>query len=407
MEEIVAIIDVAQTQVTIAKVAAHQGLGAMGAIGNNEADVLAKEAARLTEEDCDVCCGAEAHGFSGQVWIRARTENVDGTTRLEHVGNMRADLTKRMTAVHRLGTADHTKSLYASLWHKTEKIALGSASNAFASDPTVTHVQRRTVWAYRTGTLFNRKLEQRWFKTGDGLCPLCKQPDRGGHIAGGCLDPRMRGMYTARHNAVARVLLKAVAKGDRGAEMCGADTGSAEDMRAAGLGHLCAHRQVAPGLLPTGCMSAPSRPDAWMIRRGRKEAGLGWMRTHGTKASPLDTQERTRITLVEIKMCPDTDPTQQQANAEIQHAHLEHLLATRLDGKGEVARKTILVGHSGTIFMEHSLEALMSLGVQRSCAMKALGKAHRVACQHLHSIVGVRRHLEPPRPKGKRGAKPS
>jgi hypothetical protein len=42
----VALIDSADTQVTIVKVAAHQGLGAMGAIGNNEADSAAKVAAQ-------------------------------------------------------------------------------------------------------------------------------------------------------------------------------------------------------------------------------------------------------------------------------------------------------------------------------------------------------------------------
>ena len=83
LEEIVALIDAAQTQVTIAKVAAHQGLGAMGAIGNNEADTAAKEAARQEEEACDIRCKAEAHGFSDQVWIRVRTENpTDGTSKL-------------------------------------------------------------------------------------------------------------------------------------------------------------------------------------------------------------------------------------------------------------------------------------------------------------------------------------
>jgi hypothetical protein len=59
-------------------------------------------------------------------------------------------------------------------------------------------------------------------------------------------------------------------------------------------------------------------------------------------------------------------------------------------------RKTILVGHSGTLFEQHSLETLMVLGVDRAAALKALSKAHRLACQQLHSIVGVRRHLAPP-----------
>ena len=81
-------------------------------------------------------------------------------------------------------------------------------------------------------------------------------------------------------------------------------------MRAEGLGHLCDHRKVAPGLLPLGCKSAPSRPDAWMIRRGHKDAGIGWMRKHGAKEDPLDTQHDTWITLVEVKMCPNVPRVQ-------------------------------------------------------------------------------------------------
>ena len=353
----------AGSQVTIATVAAHQGLGAMGAIGNNEADCAAKLAAQTAPEACDLECTVAPHGFRSQLWIGAWTEQPDGTRKPEYVSDLRTDLTRRTRKAHRLGTADPDKSVYASLWRETAQTALPAASNAFASDPQITHAQRRTVWAYRTGTLFNKKLEQRWFKTGDGLCPLCKQPDGGGHIAGGCLDPRMRGMYTTRHNAVARVLLKAVAKGGRGGELCGADAGSAEDMQAAGLGHLSTHRQVIPGLLPPGRTLAPSRPDAWMVRRGEDASGIGWVNKYGSRPDPLSGREDTGVTLIEVKMCPDTDPTQQSDRADAQHAELAALLAARLNGRGAVGRKTILVGHSGTLFIYHSLETLMDLGV--------------------------------------------
>ena len=398
LEAIVAQIEAADGPVTIAKVAAHQDLGAMGAIGNNEADDAAKRAAKAPDA-CDRKCTITPHGFADQMWIgerRTPEKHGSGPGEIEYVNDLRSGLTKRMRAVHRLGSADPDKSLYASLWRKVARAALPTVSNAFASDAAVTHAQRRTVWAYRTGTLFNKKLEQRWFKTGDGLCPLCKQPDGGGHIAGGCLDARMRGMYTDRHNAVARILLKAVAKSDtRGAELCGADVGSADDMRAAGLGHLCAHRNVWPALLPAACARAPSRPDAWMVRQGA-QAGLGWIRTRGSSWSPSNS-EGASVTLIEIKMCPDTDPTQQRQRAEDQHADMEALLRERLGARGTVVRRTILVGHSGTVYDEHSLKTLMKLGVTRAAALKALGKAHRTACQYLHSIVGVRRHLEPPR----------
>ena len=394
---IVELIDAAPSPVTIVKVAAHQGLGAMGAIGNNEADLAAKKAA-CSPDSCDECCDVEAHGFDGQIWIVARTKQDDDSWKEEHVNDLRADLTRRMRAAHRLGNADPGRSLYASLWRDIAPRTLRAVSNAFASDTRVGHAQKRTVWAYRTGTLFNKKLEQRWFRTGDGRCPLCGQPDGGGHIAGGCLDPRMRGMYTTRHDAVARVLLKAVARGKRGAEVCGADVGSEEHMREEGLADLCAHRRVMTCLLPPGCGGAPSRPDAWMVTDGIRN-GLGWARTKGSESDPLGWARHTTVTLVEVKMCPDTDPTQQRERAQDQHAELESLLQRRMGWRGTVVRKTVLVGHSGTIYSE-SLTTLTDLGVTRQAAKEALKEAHGLACQYLHSIVGVRRHAEPPRVAG-------
>ena len=397
LEAIVALVDSAPCQVTIVKVAAHQGPGAMGAIGNNEADGAAKLAAQMAPEACDRQCTVAPHGFHDQLWVVAKTDRQpDGTHKTSgYVNDLRADLTSKTRKVHRLGSADPAKSVYASLWRDIIQDALAPASNAFALDPQLTHAQRRTVWAYRTGTLFNKKLEQRWFKTGDGLCPLCKQPDGGGHIAGGCLDPRMRGMYTTRHDAVARVLLKAVFKGKRGAELCGADVGSAENMQAAGLGHLSTHRRVPPSLLPSGRGSAPSRPDAWLVSRG-DDVGIGWMNKYGSQVDPLPAGEKTWITLIEFKFCPDTDRTRQRDKASEQHEELEHLMKSRMGENGYITRRTILVGHSGTLYEEDSLRVLEALGVERTPALKALGKAHRMACQHLHSIVGVRRHLAPP-----------
>ena len=392
LEAIADLIRAAPCPITLVKVAAHQGPGALGAIGNNEADAGARLAAGKEAEACDVHCNVAPHGFHDQVWITARTPQEDGTAKTEYVADLRSDLTRRTRNAHRLGRADPDKSTYASMWRKIAPATLPAASNAFASDTQTTHAQRRSVWAYRTGTLFNRKLEQRWFKTGDGLCPLCKQPDGGGHIVGGCRDKRMTGMYTERHNAVSRILLKAIAKGRNGAELCGADVGSHEVMQSCGLGHLSQQRRVATCLLPTNT-SARSRPDAWMVTDGRLH-GHAWLKTHEHKEPP-EQRWNTSVTLIEVKMCPDTDPSQQRSRAEDQHAELEALLRQQLTDTTDclVDRKTLLVGHSGTIYRD-TLKALTDLGVARGAALTALAKAHRTACQHLHSIVGVRRHAE-------------
>ena len=127
--------------------------------------------------------------------------------------------------------------------------------------------------------------------------------------------------------------------------------------------------------------------------------GLGWARTKGSESDPLGWARHTTVTLVEVKMCPDTDPTQQRERAQDQHAELESLLQRRMGWRGTVVRKTVLVGHSGTIYSE-SLTTLTDLGVTRQAAKEALKEAHGMACPYLHSIVGVRRHAEPPRVAG-------
>ena len=177
--------------------------------------------------------------------------------------------------------------------------------------------------------------------------------------------------------------------------MCGADVGSQEAMQASGLGHLCAHRRVVPNLLPSNHTGQTSRPDAWMVTCGDKD-GLAWARTRGRWQNPFERRNGTWVTLIEFKMCPDTDPTHQQSKADEQHRQLAELIRTRMRGQGaenKVLRTTLLVGHSGTIYRD-TIEGLVGLGVTRPAAALALGKAHRIACQHLHSIVGVRRHLE-------------
>ena len=129
------------------------------------------------------------------------------------------------------------------------------------------------------------------------------------------------------------------------------------------------------------------------------------MNKYGSLTNALPPGAQTWVTLIEFKCCPDTDPTKQRDRANEQHEQLEALLKERIGGQGHVTRKTILVGHSGTLYSEDSLKVLEGLGVERTPALKALSKAHRVACQHLHSIVGVRRHLAPPSRGHGRGAR--
>jgi hypothetical protein len=54
----------------------------------------------------------------------------------------------------------------------------------------------------------------------------------------------------------------------------------------------------------------------------------------------------------------------------------------------------ILLGHSGTIYIEHTLRAIEMLGVTAIHARKCATKMHVEAIRQLHSIVKTRRYLE-------------
>ena len=108
-----------------------------------------------------------------------------------------------------------------------------------------------------------------------------------------------------------------------------------------------------------------------MVWREGDAPGIGWVNKYGSLPDPLSGGEHTWVTLIEVKMCPNTDPSQQLSRADGQHADLEALLTASINGRGGVTRTSILVGHFGTLFKEHSLETLMSLEVDRASALKA------------------------------------
>ena len=54
----------------------------------------------------------------------------------------------------------------------------------------------------------------------------------------------------------------------------------------------------------------------------------------------------------------------------------------------------LLVGHSGSIYLMHTLDSLDRLGIEKSKAEKCARKIHKEATNSLDSIVKNRRRLE-------------
>ena len=351
-----------------------------GVVGNELADETAKKAAKWNCRSHDLTC-ADVSPYpygNGMYWVAEANKGSEAGTPVDqderedpyYLSNLRKDLDKRVKASCCTGAAASSPGFYAQAWEKASTSALGDISNAFASRMPL--AQRRTVWKTRAGLLMNAKLEQRWFKRGDGNCPLCGQPDSCTHIASGC--PKLSGLYTERHNRAARILLKAILKGSLGASIHQADVGCADKMARSGLNPTDLNRRVARDLLPDDVANDPkayealSRPDATLL-----------------------CDNPPRMEIVEVKICRDTDCSVQLERAEKQHTALVGHLRRKFLNPVNLA--TFAFGATGTIYSDN-LEQLVKLGVDRTSARKTLHKIHASLVNDLHTIVCTRRAQE-------------
>jgi hypothetical protein len=184
-------------------------------------------------------------------------------------------------------------------------------------------------------------------------------------------------MYTERHNKLGRIIMRAVMKGDRGGEVVSMDLGSADKAVADGV-HLTTRRYVPPELLPH--LQAKDlhklKPDALLVS--------------GEVITPRHCRE---VHIVEFKCCKDTDPSSQLQRAEAQHSTLRQTLIRAGYSPSNIHTVVILVGVSGTIYQQHTLEAIQKLGVSRTKAKQCARKLHFQAIKCMHGIVTTRHTL--------------
>jgi len=381
LEEVADLIDKAESPITFLKCKAHSGI-----YGNEMADRAAKAAGQTRRPDAT--CDVEPHPFKPLFWP-VKPEG-DDPHYLSDLSKGLRDATKRTCS---LGAAP-TDGVYVAAWQDTAPHALGALSNGFTDSRGIGLATKRMVWKARCGLLWNKKLEQRYTKQGDGLCPLCGQPDGTRHIISGC--QALTGLYTERHNAVARLVLKAIRKGTRGAEVVQHDVGSATKLAAAGMACSQQGRLIPADTLPDSVLQQHgytrdtcSRPDITLDRQTAE------------REDPADYTPQV-VHVVEIKVCNDTDTTGQLQKAESQHAALLNMLQSHY-GPDRVRFVPLLFGATGTIYASSKPE-LASLGVPIHAANRTLAAIHNTLCHHLHAIVGARRAREHARPPGGRGS---
>ena len=197
----------------------------------------------------------------------------------------------------------------------------------------------------------------------------------------------MTKMYIARHNHVGRLILQAVSKGNLGGGLVMADVGSGDKCEVDGAPALrCNH-------VPATLLPAPH--DATPEQRTQHAQILRSLKPDAMLVTPGAGKNDTTIHIVEIKCCPDTQPQEQLEKCRTQHSTLRQLLIQQGYKPEEIITVPILVGVSGTIYTEHTMQALeQQLGVGWQRTQKCANKLHVQAVKYLHSIVSTRRRLE-------------
>ena len=121
-----------------------------------------------------------------------------------------------------------------------------------------------------------------------------------------------------------------------------------------------------------------------------KTARTATTRTTRTKRSRQPPP--TAITIIELKYCRASAPTQQLHKATSQHIKLQQDLATAYNCPVNI--QPILLGVSGAIYQHHTRTAIEALGVERGQLKRTLSRLHLHAVHSLRSIVSTRRHKD-------------
>jgi ribonuclease HI len=388
LEHIVALIDQHPSNaVHLYKVKSHAGV-----IGNVNADQCADDAAdRIAAgHQCDANIRIGEQPFAAKYWPKVKMLPSHADLKIQPDGwqlqNVREDLRAHMTAIHRLGHSN-VDSIYYQAWHSLISTTDGQASNHHMTSKEVTHRQRRILLQYRTGTLPTNKLLHRWKLSPTDQCPMCGQPDGGHHALSGC--PKIaQGVAANRHHCAGRRILQALLDGGRGANVAMADVGSRTKMMDEGLDDIDSclpawlFNQQHVGAAEVQAMRRRFKPDALLVLNGDQDPNPGArnrdMRTRLNGMVQQTITTSTRIYIVEVKYCSDTQPGLRFEAATKQHAVLASTLRDMWGCTVEII--PLMLGVGGSIFAS-TKESLELLGVKDMVYHKLARELNVLAAQ--------------------------
>ena len=351
----------------ILKVKSHCGI-----YGNEEADALAKEAARASPEDLDATTPYE-NPFDGKWWPASAVTPAAPThsTDLRTVSNLRKGLKEAVRPTTNKGFSNQA-SVYAQAWSETTHDPEGphpTVSNAMWNSSKVPYATLVQTLKSRYGCLWNAKLAHRFKRPylprkahGHALsaaCPLCSGSDSIGHILGECGHPILKALHIRRHDEAVRMIFKAIQKGCRGGNFSIMDAGTSDTIRVAGA----ATKRIPPWVLP----HVPSdelnrmRPDIMII--------------DSLPQQPTDADiayaHSCTVHLVEVGYGPDTRWKETLEKKKQQHQRLKEALAQA--GWTNVVEHVIVLGRAGCVY-RNAQTTLEQLGLTSAQALKLMHK---------------------------------
>ena len=352
-----------------AAVKAHSGV-----TGNEEADAAAKAAAGADETHDFVMPAHKPFGGQWQpAFFEPLPEGAEGPASLRAVSNLTSALRKAVHASTKTGTskvgicAAAAQQMYDG---QEDDRALGKGSNAFWRTARVVAGARRTLLKHRTGQFWTKKEAFLWgapYSPGkhgqpiatNSRCPLCGEPDSGGHVLLRCTHPQMKAMHIHRHDSAVRMIHTALQRGScHGNAYTVLDACKQEELE----GLTADAKRLPRWLLPKNVAHDDTlcrmRPDILRI------LGLPGAPTTEEIQHAVSNKHRHTIQVVEVGYCSDTQWRAKVADKLQQHEQL----MTALEQAGWQVDRTphiIVIGARGAIY-NSGREALLKLGLSKT-----------------------------------------
>jgi ribonuclease HI len=375
--------------IRLVKVKSHVGI-----VGNEIADELAVAAQADTQLQEDETTAEYQSGDDGRrslYWpahvtkkvVTARNGTTSERTVRKAVKNTISHVQRISKETCKLGMAK-LDTQYYTFWNQSEDMRDPCSYHMMHSGK-ISQAERSTALKYRTGTMYSAKMRYRMRKADSDRCLLCGEEDGGHHTAAGC--SKLLKLYTYRHNMAGKAMARAVLQGGRGAELIVMDMGSLNE-EAAPEEHMTTHLMQE--------VAAKRIPETVLPRNMPQSAKSACM--HGSRPDMLLFKPRTRTdpakyTVVEIKYCRDTDTAGQGERATSQHATLVDAIK-QADPTAQVEYLAILLGVSGSIYTDWTLQPLQTLGVSGRHLRKLKYKLHCIAVQQLRWIYCHKQNQE-------------